>query len=240
MDTEGSSTAKTTSVAQAPTGRTSIGEHVLNVFKAILSAAPFTGALASLLTDYIPSQRQKRVEQFAAQLAQDLDRLQSRVNSDYVLTDEFAFLFEKCFRAVADNPQKEKIDAFRAILVNSVLSSSLLEEEKEYFLTLATNLATLHLRILRFLATPEEYLQAAQIPPESVGGGFSDIFRVVFPGIQLDVAKSALGDLYQNGLISTDKGIFGALTAGSGIPLVKGRVSKLGNSFIAFCTVPSA
>lgn len=161
------------------------------------------------------------------------------MNSDYVLTDDFGFLFEKCFRAVAENPQKEKIDAFRAILVNSVLRSSLLEAEKEYFLTLATNLSTLHLRILRFLAEPEQYLEAVQIEPESVRGGFTEIFRVVFPGVQLDMAKSAISDLYRNGLISTDKGIFGTMTAGSGIALVKGRVSKFGNSFIDFCTVPT-
>jgi hypothetical protein len=34
-----------------------ITEHILNIIKAGLSAAPFAGAMASLMTDYIPSSR---------------------------------------------------------------------------------------------------------------------------------------------------------------------------------------
>jgi hypothetical protein len=236
--TQHSSSSHSTSPVKVPAGGYTIGEHILNIFKAILSAAPFTGALASLITDYIPTQRQKRVEEFTTQLAQDLDRLKTTVNSEYVLSDDFAFLFEKSFRAVAENPQKEKLDAFRAILLNSVLAKTMPEEEKEYFLSLAMSLTTLHLRVLRFLATPEQYLQAVGIGAQSVQGGFGTIFRTVFPNVQLDVAASAFGDLHQIGLINTDKGIFGTMTAGSGIPLVKGRMTKLGESFITFCTVP--
>jgi hypothetical protein len=215
----------------------SVKDHLLNIFKAGLSAAPFLGAISSLLSDYIPSSRAKRMEEFAAQVAEDLRQIQDKVNADYLLTDDFAFLFEKCFRAVAENPQKEKLRAFRGILVNSVLNTSLKEEEKEFFLTLATNLSTLHLRILRFMATPEEYLEAAGIPQQDINGGFGQFFPVAMPGVQLDVIKSAFADLYQYGLINTDKGIFGTLTAGRGLELLKGRVTTLGNSFIAFCTV---
>jgi hypothetical protein len=224
-------------IRQMQSGSPSVKDHLLNIFKAGLSAAPFLGALSSLMTDYIPSSRAKRMEDFAAQIADDLSQLQDKVNTDYLLTDDFAFLFEKCFRAVAENPQKEKLRAFRGILVNSVLNSNLLEEEKEFFLTLATNLSTLHLRILRFMATPEKYLDAAGIPKENINGGFGQFFPVAMPGVQLDVIKSAFADLYQYGLINTDKGIFGTMTAGKGLELLRGRVTKLGEAFIGFCTV---
>jgi hypothetical protein len=41
-----------------------ISEHILNILKAGLSAAPFAGSIASLLTDYIPSSRARRLEEF--------------------------------------------------------------------------------------------------------------------------------------------------------------------------------
>ncbi|MGD0005847.1 MAG: hypothetical protein ABSE06_16660 [Anaerolineaceae bacterium] len=84
-----------------------VSEHILNILKAGLSAAPFMGAIASLLTDYIPTYRANRLEQFSEQIAEDLLRLQNQVDSNYLQTDEFAFMFERCFRAVAENPQKE-------------------------------------------------------------------------------------------------------------------------------------
>jgi hypothetical protein len=43
-------------------------------------------------------------------------------------------MFEQSFRAVAEHPQKEKLEAFRGILVNSATRKAYIEEEKEYFL----------------------------------------------------------------------------------------------------------
>jgi len=212
-------------------------EHLLNIIKAGLSAAPFAGAIASLMTDYIPAARSQRLEEFAEQIADDLRRLQDRVIVEYLKTDEFAFMFEKCFRAVAENPQQEKLEAFRGILVNSAIRKDLSGEEKEFFLNLAMNLSTLHIRILRFMATPEEFLNAAGIPQANIQGGFSHFFPVALPGVKLDVIRSAFGDLYRYGLISTDQSIFGTMTAGQGLQLLKGRVTELGQNFIGFCSV---
>jgi hypothetical protein len=215
-----------------------ISEHILNILKAGLSAAPFAGAIASLMTDYIPSSRAQRLEQFAEQIAEDLLRLQDRVDPDYLHTDEFAYMFERCFRATAENPQKEKLDAFRGILINSAISRDLTGEEKEYFLNLALSLTTLHIRILRFMATPEDYLDAAGIPHIKIQGGFDQFFPVALPGIQLEVIKSAFDELFRFGLINTEKSIFSTMTAGQGLRLLRGRVTELGQNFIAFCTVP--
>ena len=109
---------------------------ILNIFKATLATAPFCGGIASLISDYIPSARFQRVEEFAQQIADDLLELSDRVNESYIQTDNFAFLFEKSFRGVAENHQVEKINAFRGILINSAVRSDYSEEEKEYFMTL--------------------------------------------------------------------------------------------------------
>lgn len=219
---------------------TSPAEHILNVLKAGLATAPFCGGIASLMSDYIPSSKQKRLEEFAETIATDLDELRDRVNENNILTDEFAYTFEKCFRGAAENYQKEKLEAFRGILVNSALGSNLPENEKDYFLNLVSTLSVLHMRILKFMAKPIEYLEENNISQQNIRGGFSDFFPVVIPGINVEVIKSAYGELFQYGFFNTDKTIFHTMTSGQGLDLLGngGRVTEFGRRFISFCTSP--
>ena len=82
-----------------------------------------------------------------------------KVDENIILTDEFAFIFEKCFRGAAENYQKEKLDSFRWILVNSAIGGNLEQEEKEYFLNIVNTLSVLHIRILKFMARPIVYVR---------------------------------------------------------------------------------
>lgn len=215
-------------------------ETILNIFKATLATAPFCGGIASLITDYIPSARFQRLEQFAEQIAEDLLKLSDHINESYIQTDDFAYLFEKSFRGVAENPQPEKINAFRGILINSAVRRDYSEEEKEYFITLVNTLSALHVRIIRFMAYPKKYLDDSGIPENQISGGFSNFFPVAIPGVNLAVIESAFGDLYQYGLINTDKTIFRTMTSGQGLHLLGNRVSDLGKRFIQFCISPVA
>ena len=215
-------------------------EHILNVIKAGLATAPFCGGIASLMNDYIPSSKQNRLEQFAERIASDLEELQGQVNEQNILTDEFAYTFEKCFRGAAEHYQKEKLEAFRGILVNSALGSNLPEDEKDYFLNLVSTLSVLHMRILKFTASPNEYLEENGIPQQDIRGGFSQFFPVAIPEVNIEIIKSAYGDLYQYGFFNTDKSIFTTMTSGQGLDLLGngGRVTEFGRRFINFCTSP--
>jgi hypothetical protein len=220
-------------------GNSTPTEHLLNILKAGLSTAPFCGGIASLMTDYIPTSKQKRIEEFVALIAKDLDKLQKQVNENLILTDDFAFIFEKCFRGAAENYQKEKLQSFRGILINSAIGYNLKEEEKEYYLNLVTTLSTLHIKILKFMAMPLEYLEDEGISKEKINGGFSQFFPIAMPGVNVEVIKSVFGDLYQYGFINTDKSIFSMVTSGQGLDLLGDRVSVLGKQFTNFCRVPN-
>jgi hypothetical protein len=219
----------------AATGK---AEHILNILKAGLATTPFCGGIASLLSDYIPSSKFKRLERFAEQIASDLGTLQGRVDEQNIQTDEFAYIFEKCFQGASDNYQEEKFEAFRGILNNSAIGTDLSQEEKEYFLNLVTTLSVLHIRILKFMARPTEYLSENNIPSDNIQGGFSQFFPIAIPGIDLEVIKCAFDDLYQYGLVGTDKKIFHTMTSGQGLQLLGNRVSPLGEKFIKFCSTP--
>ena len=217
---------------------TSASEHISNVILATLASFPIAASFASLLKNYIPEARFKRIDEFTRQVAEDLKRLSNKIDTEYIKRDEFAYMFEQSFRGVAQNYQKEKIEAFRGILLNSAIRQDIIQEEKEFFLSLVNNLSVLHIRILRFLAKPEDYIQEKGIDPNLIRGGFTDIFRTLMPEIDTSIIELAFGDLYRLGLISTDKTIFRTTTSAGGLHLVDNRVDDLGRRFIEFCKSP--
>lgn len=214
-----------------------ITEHIVNLFKAGASLDPVLGTIASLISDYLPKQREKKLVDFAVTIAEDLKRFKTRVNGEFITTDEFAFIFEKCFKGAVENYQTEKIQAFRAILVNSVTGSELSQNEKEFFLSLVDRLSVIHIRMLWFMAQPHQYLQARSIPTTNVQGSFSQFFPRVFPDASIEFIKLIIQDLYGYGFINTDKSIFGTMTATGGFDLLGNRVTKTGDEFINFITL---
>lgn len=213
------------------------GKNIINIFKAALSSTPIGSIISSLLTDYIVEARFKRLENFAKQIAEDLKNFEDQIDENFIKTDEFAYIFEQSIRGVAQNYQKEKLKAFRAILVNSAILKDVAQDEKEYFLSLVNNLSTLHIQILKFLAFPSEYIKEQGLDPNSIHGGFSQIFLQLMPGLNLNVIESAFGDLYQSGFINTDKTIFHTTTSARGLRLVGDRCTILGKRFIEFCSI---
>lgn len=111
------------------------------------------------------------------------------------------------------------------------------QEEREYFVNLINSLSGLHLRILKFMAVPLEYLADMKVSPDRIRGGFSSFFPIAIPGVNIEVIKSAFRDLFQYGFIGTDKSIFATMTSGQGLSLLGGRVTELGARFIEFCMV---
>jgi hypothetical protein len=212
-------------------------EHIINIFKAAASLNPASGAIASLISDYIPNQRQLKLEDFTKSVADDLNRFKDEVNEDYIKTDEFAFIFEKCFKGAMENYQTEKIAAFKAVLINSLRKNQLTQNEKEFFLSLIDRLSLVHIRVLWFMAQPHEYLDSRGIPRTNVEGSFSQFFPRVMPDVSLDLIKLAFQDLNSYGFINTDKSIFGTMTASGGYDLLGHRVTKTGDAFIDFISL---
>jgi len=212
-------------------------DHIVNTIKAIFSTIPFCGGISSLMSDYIPSSKHNRIVDFTKQIAMDLEELGDKIDDIQLQTDEFAFVLESCYRGVLENYQEIKINLFRGILVNSAIGYSAATDEKEYFLGLVNSLSVLHIRILLFMKTPMKYLEYYNISESLVTGGFSSTFRVAIPETNIEVIKSAFGDLYQKGLISTDKSIFSTMTSSQGLSLLGNRVTDIGIRFIEFCTI---
>jgi hypothetical protein len=87
---------------------------------------------------------------------------------------------------------------------------------------------------------PKAYLVDLKIDERNVRGGFSDMFGLVIPGLDSKIIESAFGDLFQLGLINTDKNIFHTMTSAQGLQLLGDRVSPLGRRFVEFCRSPAS
>lgn len=213
--------------------------QLVNIFKAVIVDFPASSKIAKELKDYIHLKRLQRLEAFSKNVADDLEHLGESINKEIITTVEFVSIFEQCFRGASKNHQKEKLAAYRAIVINSAQTNSLSIDEKEYFINIVNTLTALHLKILQFIAKPEAYLAENDIPVSTIRGGYSIFFPVALPGVDLEVIKLAFDDLYKKGFINTDKSIFNTMTYGQGIELLENRMSKLGDKFIDFCSLDS-
>jgi hypothetical protein len=222
------------------------GEHTIAIVSAAINVIPWIGgSLSSLLNDYMPNASQERLKNYLISLALDSDNIQNQLKENRealdkrIKTDEFEFIFIKCLKAVQENYQQEKLNAYRAILLNSILEDNP-TEQKEYFLHILNSLTVTHLNILSFMNNPEEYLFRRSIDKSDIRGGHVQIFRKVMPNIDIELIKVATEELYQLGFTNSGKNMFGITTSTQGLGLIKNKLSPLGSDFIKFITTPTA
>lgn len=226
-------------IVPADLEKTHSSNHVVNVVKAAISAIPIIGGpISSLVNDYIPNKKLKRLLDFTKHLSKNIERFKDEIDEEFVKTDEFAYLFEQTYKLVLENYQKEKLDSLLALLVNSLRCRDLKADTMEYYLKKIETLSPLHLGLLRFLSFPVDCFAELGIKPEDIKDhGFSRTLQAYFRDVPPDVLKGVFGDLHQMGFTNTDRSIFGTLTAGSGVDIISGRVSSLGKDFMKFCTL---
>jgi hypothetical protein len=152
-------------------------------------------------------------------------------------SDEYSDRFEEVLQLVATTPQAKKHELFRGILLNSA-STPRDNHDVDYYLHLVDTLSELHLRILMFLAYPEQYLAESGKDPANLGGGFPQMFEYAIPEASVDTIRSAFAELYRLKLINTDETIFSTMTSASGLRLLGSRVSDLGRAFLSYCSTP--
>ncbi|MCY3829855.1 MAG: hypothetical protein OXF89_12030 [Rhodospirillaceae bacterium] len=97
-------------------------EHALAAIKAGLSLVPGVGgALASLVSDYIPTATEKSRARATELLRKRLNELGERIDVEAVDKDEFAELFKSCYLSIVRSHRDEKLRAATAILANLLL-----------------------------------------------------------------------------------------------------------------------
>lgn len=213
-------------------------DSIVTLLKSLLNLSVIGSPISMLLSDFIPTRRFLRLETFVEELSQEFKKVEDKVDIEYITTDEFAFLFEQCFKAASENYQKEKIDSFKAILVNATIDKSLIQLEKEFFLNLTKQLTVLHIQILNFLHDTRDYIKRKGLEENEIQGHYKDFIPLIFPDIEFDTVKIALDDLNKYGLTELKSSQFGVMTVSSGLKLLGDRrTTSFGDKYIKFITL---
>jgi len=216
----------------------SLGDHVVNILKAGINGIPVLGGVVgSLMGDYIPKQKDKRIAEAINFLESKVNSLGEKLDKEYLFSEEFVYIFEKTLRGIMVSYQEYKIYCYKGISTNSLIRKDVSQYEKEYYLYLLDGLTELHLKLLSFLNNPKEYYGLYKLDENRISGmGFGGVIEYTFNGTPLEVVKNCYSDLYKMGFTNTEASIFGTSTAARGLDIIKGRISQVGTKFIEFCT----
>jgi hypothetical protein len=97
-------------------------DHTLAVVKAAVNLVPVVGgAIASLISDYVPSATRRSIDHGMVLPGERLKIVEDRIDPDAINKDEFAELFKSCYLVFIRTHQEEKLRAAAAIIANLVL-----------------------------------------------------------------------------------------------------------------------
>jgi hypothetical protein len=223
-------------------GNTPGKELATTAIRAAVDAIPIVGgSLSTLIEQMIPEWRFKRLLTFVAELSVDIEACKDRIRLDYLSKEQFGFLFEQTFRAVLENYQVEKLEALRNILVNSMVSSDVNQEMKEYMLGLVGRLGSLHMRFVSLLEDPPDYYRSHEVEDNSsqlVGGSIMQELRKCFMTMTDDTIRAVWNDLYNYALVNTEARNLGAMISARGSRALEGRLTEFGRIFVRFVRSP--
>ena len=213
-------------------------DHILNVIKAAVAAFPLGGGIvASLISDYIPKSREKKTIEFIKRLSEDLEQHKEHVNEEYVKSDEFQFLLIRSWRAAVEHFQVEKIEGFRALLVNAALGKTSTSDERELFVNILDNLTGYHFEMLKLLKDPVAWNQQHGNPVNPSGMvSISQILRLLLPHWDDARIEIILNDLYAKGLSSSGAERIKSMLSGGGIERMQNSLTPFGMKFLDFVT----
>ena len=128
-------------------------DHLRNLIIIGLDFIPSIGGALSILFDkYIPDKRYDRLYRFIESLQNDMESLNINFTKELLKSDEFIEIIEKVFYGVASSSQKEKMESYKSILLNSIKSPKYPSfENKEIYLNMVNELSTAHIKVLSSL-----------------------------------------------------------------------------------------
>ncbi len=216
-------------------------ENVLNTIKVIIQAVPYVGgSLGSLLDIYIPDFKQKRLHKLIQIMSGEIEHIKNNIKKNYITTEEFAYYFEKSFKASIEEYNEKKIQFYIGFIVGNLNDlHKRTNDEKEFYLKIIATLTPLQLKIMQFMNNPEKYFDYLKIDKQGIndemyGTSSSKMFELAFPQVDNNIIEKSYEELFRLGL--TNNNSFKGLSTINGFASISGRLSQLGLGFINFCT----
>lgn len=204
-----------------------------------LQAVPIAGGvLSGTATFFLDRQKNERLHKFLITLAEDLKRLEESINSEFIRSDNFRDLTEDIFSKASETRQQEKLDALRAVFINSIVSSSPRYDEIEEVTNLIFTWQSRHLILLRVLNDPVTAYQEAGVTISETEWDTIDIiemFRKLLPDWEDDQISRTVNDLQKAQVFYAPSFIIS-----KGILQLRNQITPFGAKVLAFITHPQA
>src|SRR5258706_3069561 len=182
-------------------------ETTIELVAIALQAVPVAGGILSgTATFFLDRRKNERLKKFLVNLAEDLNQVQEKVNSDFIKGDEFRDLTEDIFSKASETRQQEKLDALRAVFLNTVLSKKPKYDEAEEITTLIYNWQSRHIVLIKILSDP---LTADKQRGNIVGHGgglttsIEEMLLKLLPDWDSDQVERTWKDLYDKAINKT-------------------------------------
>lgn len=210
----------------------------ISLVKAAVNTIPVVGGpLGSLMSDFIPTELNKRRDSLLLELEEEFKRLEEKIDTETIKKPYFISLFLQSFKSAMATEENEKIDCYKAIIINAAIAQDPNIDEMKIMLRITDNLTPLHIKLLKLFIDPQIWLEEnpeikARFQNISMGG-ISTLTSMVFPDYPQDLIKIASRDLESMGLAN---GLSGGVTM-TVQGILSQRVSDFGKKYISFISI---
>lgn len=189
--------------------------------------------------ELLPTTLEKKKNEALHQLEENFRRLENKVDDHKIRSESFHVTLVRVLRLITTEKSNEKRDAFRAIILNEVISPTE-NSELDYFLHVTENLTADHIRMLKIFSDPIGAVKTipglAKQFEDLQFGGINILLHPFFPSITRDHFAPLADDLNQKGLTTVARTSFGTTMSGHGI--LQKKTSPLGDRYIQFISLP--
>ena len=216
------------------------GETKLQVASIALSAVPWVGGvLSGAANHYVSERKNKRLDNFLFDLASDLEYVKERINSSTINYDDLENLVEDIFSKVSESINQEKIDVFRSILLNFVLSQEPNYDEAAEITELIHRWQRRHIILLKILSNPRTAdEQMGNVVGDKVGftTTIGRILKKLLPEWDDDQIERTWANLYKEKIVRSPDA--NSSISDTGIGQLENRLNDFGNKIVGYLTNP--
>ena len=179
------------------------------------------------------------MEDFLIELSEDLNSVRAEMNADFIRSGHFEEFVEDILYKASETTQKEKLEAYRLIFLNTVLSDNINHDATLEIVQLIDSWQPRHILLLKILSNPLQFNeQMGRVVDE--GGGISTsiptILKKLVPEWDEDLIGRTWKDLYKNDIHNTLE--LNMMLSDRGIHQLENRLTEYGRKVANYLTNP--
>jgi hypothetical protein len=210
-----------------------------SIAKAALGSIPIVGAAASeLLQLLVTPPLEKRRNEWMIEVGEKLKQLEQKEELDLTKlasNDVFIDVVLQTTQLALLTSEKEKIQYFKNVILNSAVEENPNITEVHIFLNFISTFTVWHIKILKLFDNPEDWFKKnGKSMPSYMAAGLSNVLEEAYPELtgKRDLYDLIWDDLSRAGLHKTS----GLHTTMTGSGLMVQRTTPFGKEFLEFIT----